>query len=67
MHDYSFKSTKSEISYIKIKLSNLNIDVIINENISDEHLGGGGGEGLHLNGRGSGRLAMNYLSHIRKH
>ena len=57
---------KAGITILRIrqKLSNLNIDVIINENISNEHLGK---KGLHLNSRGSGRLVMNYLSHIHKH
>ena len=59
-----YQKARLTILRLRQKLSNLNIDVIINENISDEHLGQ---KGLHLNGRGSGRLAMNYLSHIRKH
>ena len=57
---------KARLTILRLrqKLLNLNIDVINNENINDEHLGQ---KGLHLNNRGSGRLAMNYLAYIRKH
>ena len=40
-----------------------NSEFILNNNINVIHLGQ---KGLHLNGKGSGRLAMNYLSHIRR-
>lgn len=49
---------------LRKKLSNLKINFISNENINDNHLGH---KGLHLNKWGSAILAMNYLSHIRKH
>ena len=51
---------KARLTILRLrqKLLNLNIDVINNENINDEHLGQ---KGLHLNNRGSDRLAMNYL------
>ena len=50
--------------HLRKKLLNLKISLITNDNINDEHLGR---KGLHLNSRGSARLAMNYLSHIRQH
>ena len=40
------------------KLENLNIKTLDNSNIADIHLGR---KGLHLNGRGNGRLALNWL------
>ena len=49
---------------LREKLIALGIDIITNDNINNDHLGH---EGLHLNARGSARLAMNYLAHIRKH
>ena len=36
--------------------------IILNENIGHKELSR---RGLHLNGRGTGRLAMNFLAHIR--
>ena len=47
---------------LRKNISDLNIKFILNDNINVIHLGQ---KGLHLNGKGSGRLAMNYLSHIR--
>ena len=52
------------ILHLRKKLSDLNINCISNENINHSHLGR---KGLHLNNRGLARLAMNYLSHIRKY
>ena len=52
------------ILHLRKKLSDLNINFISNENINHSHLGR---KGLHLNNRGLARLAMNYLSHIRKY
>ena len=44
-------------------MRNLNKDhVILNDNINENHIRR---KGVHLNGKGSGRLAMNFLSHIR--
>ena len=37
-------------------------DVIINDNVDDACLGK---RGLHLNAKGSGRLAINYISQMR--
>ena len=48
---------------LRKKLINMHVPLILNENIVESHLGH---KGLHLNGRGAGRLAMNYLSHVRK-
>ena len=44
------------------KLKSLNIGVIINDNIDVTCLGKAG---LHLNPKGSGRLAMNFLSQMQ--
>ena len=54
---------KITIHHLRNKLSGLNIDYIANDNIHSVHIGQ---KGLHLSGKGSGRLAMNYLSHIRR-
>ena len=45
------------------KLKALNIDVIINDNVDVTCLGKAG---LHLNPKGSGRSAMNFLSQMRR-
>ena len=50
------------IKQLITKLNNLNIKVMDNTNIHDEHLGK---KGLHLNGRGTGKLALNIMSLIR--
>ena len=47
---------------LRKNLATLNISAIQNKNITEEHLGK---SGLHLNARGCGRLAMNYISCIR--
>ena len=44
-------------------LLQLNIDIVDNRNIVSKHLGR---EGLHLNGSGSCRLAINFLERIKK-
>ena len=44
-------------------LTNLNINIINNSNISKDHLGKAG---LHLNAKGLSRLAMNFISYIRR-
>ena len=48
---------------LRKKLINLNVPLILNLNISDDHLSEGG---LHLNAKGSGRLAINIMNYIRK-
>ena len=49
---------------LRKKLNDLKLSTIINDNIVENHLGR---KRLHLNNRGSARLAMNYLAHIRRH
>ena len=55
---------RADVALTKLRenLSNLNINSIYNDNINESHLGKGG---LHLNDRGKGKLAMNYISYIR--
>ena len=48
---------------LRNNLQQLDINLISNENVLEEHLAY---KGLHLNNRGSSRLAWNYLSYIRK-
>ena len=48
---------------IRENIRSLNIDIINNDNISRDHLGKGG---LHLNAKGLGRLAMNFISYTRR-
>ena len=45
------------------KLNLLNIHILDNSNIQEEHLGK---KGLHLNKRGTGKLALNIMSLIRQ-
>ena len=61
-----FDHAKARITIFNLrkKLDDLDIMVILNENIGDNLIGR---KGLHLNEHGSGRLAVNYLTHIRKH
>ena len=51
------------IKQLITKLNNLNIKIMDNTNIHDEHLGK---NGLHLNGRGTGKLALNIMSLTRQ-
>ena len=44
-------------------LSALQLECIENDNISSQHLGR---KGLHLNPKGKGRLALNFMKQIRK-
>ena len=44
-------------------LETLNLEFTENSNISAQHLGR---KELHLNSKGKGRLAINFLKHIRK-
>ena len=44
-------------------LKTLNLECIENGSISAQHLGR---KGLHLNSKGKGRLAINFLNHIQK-
>ena len=45
-------------------LINMKIPIILNENVVDVHIGE---HGLHLNAHGLGRLAVNYITYMRKH
>ncbi len=56
------QQAKSTIINLCETLDLLQINSVTNENITEEHLGK---TGLHLNARGAGRLAMNYISFIR--
>ena len=49
---------------LRKKLINLNIPLILNENITEQHISK---RGLHLNNHGKGRLALNFKIYIRKH
>ena len=52
------------INHLRKKLSSLSSDqVILNENINESHISK---RGVHLNGKGAGRLAMNFMSHVRR-
>ena len=48
---------------LRKKLINLKFPLILNSNITENHLGE---KGLHLNRQGAGRLAMNIMNYIRK-
>ena len=56
---------KARLTILRLRsnLQQLDINLISNENVLEEHLAY---KGLHLNNRGSSRLAWNYLSYIRK-
>lgn len=45
------------------KLKGSNFDLVVNDNITDTHLGK---KGLHLNDKGSGSLAVNFINHIKR-
>ena len=57
---------KRKVSELCSLINNLEIPFICNKNISDDCLGKGGKHpGLHLNPKGSGRLATNFISYNR--
>ena len=56
------KKANYTLSKLQENLNLLNINSIDNSNIIESHLSKGG---LHLNDKGKGRLAMNYISYIR--
>ena len=58
---YDEPKAKLTIIHLQRKLNKLKMDVILNDNITDKHIGK---KGLHLNGAGSGRFAMNFMSNI---
>ena len=51
------------VNLVNEQLSQLNIDIIENKNISDKHLGR---HSLHLTNHGRVRLAMNFISYVKK-
>ena len=53
----------AKLIHLRNKLKRNGFNIISNENITLEHLGRGG---LHLNRRGTARLAMNMISHIQR-
>ena len=58
----SFASNSTLMQYTK-KIMQLNIPIMDNSNIHEEHIGR---KGLHMNRRGVGRLALNIISLIRQ-
>ena len=50
------------IKHINEKLRTSNINVMRNGNITTDHISK---KGLHLNAKGTGRLALNIITHIR--
>ena len=61
---YDTQKARLTILQLRNKLHQLDVSVISNDNLIEEHLRY---KGLHLNNRGSSRLAWNYLAYIRKH
>lgn len=57
-------NVKANLTIIRLNslLRQLNIPIVDNSNIDTQHLGK---KGLHLSNRGTGRLALNLISHIR--
>ena len=53
------KDVKLNVFDLRKKLINLMVPIILNDNINEIHLGK---KGLHLNAKGSGRLATNYIA-----
>ena len=62
--DWANQGAHKVVFDLRKKLINQKIPIILNENITDEHLGY---RGLHLNDHGLGKLAMNYIRYMRKH
>ena len=56
--------TNLKLLHLRKKVSNLKLDVIMNDNIVAKHIGQ---KGLHLNKHGAGRLAVNFMSHMRRY
>ena len=53
----------AKLIHLRNKLKREGINIIKNENITVEHLGK---KRLHLNNRGTGKLAMNMIAHMRR-
>ena len=61
---YDEPKAKLTLLNLRRKLNTLKIPVIVNDNLNDEHIGK---RGLHLNNKGAGRLAVNFMSYMRQH
>ena len=57
------QKASATVNLVNEQLSQLNIDIIENKNMSDKHLGR---HGLHLTNHGRVRLAMNFISYVKK-
>ena len=57
------QKASATVNLVNEQLSQLNIDIIENKNISDKHLGR---HGLHLTNHGRVRLAINFISYVKK-
>ena len=57
------QKASATVNLVNEQLSQLNIDIIENKNISDKHLGR---HGLQLTNHGRVRLAMNIISYVKK-
>ena len=57
------QKASAAVNLVNEQLSQSNIDIIENKNISDKHLGR---HGLHITNHRQVRLAMNFISHIKK-
>ena len=60
---YDNQKAYATVNLVNEQLSQLNIDIVESKNISDKHLGR---HGLHLTNHGRGRLAMNFISYVKK-
>lgn len=52
-------------SQLNNRLKQSGLSIIVNDNITNEHIGKGKGKGLHLNGHGTGKLAVNMITFIK--
>ena len=57
------QKASATVNLVNEQLPQLNIDIIENKNILDKHLGR---HGLHLTNHGRVRLAMNFISYVKK-
>ena len=57
------QKASATVNLVNQQLSQLNIDIIENKNISDKHLVR---LGLHLTNHGRVSLAMNFISYVKK-
>ena len=57
------QKASATVNLVNEQLSQLNIDIIENKNISDKHLSR---HGLHLTNHGQVMLAINFISYVKK-